>query len=155
MFKTIKEKLSWETFENSVSETIERFPLAVVYIAAAFFAATILLHSAFENGDHLNTLLVQMLVTSLFGGLLSVALVLTQESFSITRKAHQIGGAILVTLVTLLYFWSLPDHVDIVSTDTVLVYVFLNVLVLLSISWSRFSHEIAQESYKDNLFFLY
>lgn len=154
MFKKIREKLSWEVFEQTLTQTVQRFPLSVAFVIVLFVLTSLLIYIPYEQ-ELIQTVFVRAILTSLFGALIAFSSVLFLESFSVRDKRIIGGTNALVLLVTAGYGLSLPGNLENVSIDTVLLYLLINVLVLISSVWARFASELYTDTYQDTPFYVY
>jgi len=155
MFKKIKNKLSWNTFERDLSALVARFPVSVIALFVLFGVASIMLHSGFNDQDLNYAILGKTAITSIFVALLSYAVVLGLESWKCTKRSFHIGSYIVVLLAGVLYYLYIPSTPDQVPFEVVFTLFSILGLVFVASFAARFDREYTKGDYQDGPFYLF
>ncbi len=155
MFKTIKEKLSWKSLEESISLITQRFPLSVIALVVSFILSSVLLHGDFFMNDYQLVVMAKTTLTFLFVALLAYAIALAGESYTTENNVRRIWATIVVIMCGVLYYLYIPEVFDSAPTDVLFTMFGILFLVFVASFSARFINLFRTKKYSDTPFYLF
>ena len=151
VMNVLKNLFSWSTLENSLTRVVQRFPLGFVALVTT---TTLSVVSIIDQDFIPDSLVVRLIMTSGLVVSLSVLTCHIRESGYLRTVSGMFAQA-MIMLFAVVYFFSLPQNLDTVSYEIVMLHAGLQVLLFFAVTFALGLKPFRDGSYDDARYYNY